>query len=168
MISVVYLILLALPSPTQPSECTDDYYAIDLIPTRRVPAARQAEGSVRLTFVPSPFGVAVDPNGSYRYNLDVQVNRLGPVPGHEYTVWLSTPNLKEVVRLGPLSREGHIAGSVSWNKFLVIITLEPEGSAPVRWTGPVVMRGLSRSGLMHTMAGHGPFEQEPCTVYGYY
>ena len=80
MISVVYLILLALPSPTQPSECTDDYYAIDLVPTRRVPAARQAEGSVRLTFVPSPFGVAVDPSGSYRYNLDVQVNRLGPVP----------------------------------------------------------------------------------------
>ncbi len=55
MISVVYLVLLALPSPTQPGECTDDYYVIDLIPTRRVPAARQAEGSARLTFVPSPF-----------------------------------------------------------------------------------------------------------------
>ena len=35
------------------------------------------------------------------------------------------------------------------------------------WTGPVVSRGMSRSGLMHTMAGHGPFETEPCAVYGY-
>jgi len=35
------------------------------------------------------------------------------------------------------------------------------------WTGPVVMRGMSRSGLMHTMAGHGAFEQENCAAYGY-
>ena len=56
-----------------------------------------------------------------------------------------------------------------WNKFLVFVTLEPaEATGEARWQGPVVMRGLSRSGLMHTMAGHGPYEQEPCAVYGYY
>jgi hypothetical protein len=29
------------------------------------------------------------------------------------------------------------------------------------------MRGMSRSGMMHTMAGHGPFQQENCARYGY-
>ena len=35
------------------------------------------------------------------------------------------------------------------------------------WTGPIVIRGMSRSGMMHTMAGHGPFEEENCAAYGY-
>jgi len=26
---------------------------------------------------------------------------------------------------------------------------------------------VSRSGLMHTMAGHGAFQQENCAAYGY-
>jgi hypothetical protein len=29
------------------------------------------------------------------------------------------------------------------------------------------MRGMSRSGRMHTLAGHGPFEAEPCAKYGF-
>ncbi|MDE2875730.1 MAG: hypothetical protein OXU69_07275 [Gemmatimonadota bacterium] len=31
----------------------------------------------------------------------------------------------------------------------------------------VVIRGMSRSGMTHTMAGHGPFEEENCAAYGY-
>jgi hypothetical protein len=50
----------------------------------------------------------------------------------------------------------------------VIITLEPSADdLGERWQGPVVLRGMSRSGMMHTMAGHGPFETEPCAVYGF-
>jgi hypothetical protein len=36
-----------------------------------------------------------------------------------------------------------------------------------RWTGPVLLRGSSPSGRMHSMAGHGPFEGEPCAVIGF-
>ena len=27
------------------------------------------------------------------------------------------------------------------------------------WTGLIVIRGMSRSGMMHAMAGNGPFER---------
>jgi hypothetical protein len=64
--------------------------------------------------------------------------------------------------------QGHLTGRVEWNKFLLIITAEAPGETPGdRWQGPVVMRGMSRSGMMHTMAGHGPFELESCLKYGY-
>ncbi|HZD06335.1 MAG TPA: hypothetical protein VE173_15600, partial [Longimicrobiales bacterium] len=59
-------------------------------------------------------------------------------------------------------------GRSSWNKFLVVVTLEPtDGSDASTWSGPIVLRGMSRSGAMHTMAGHGPFQQEKCAAYGY-
>ena len=157
---------LALVPEAAICSATPEYYKIDLIPTRRVPAARQAQGAAHLTFEESPFGIALSPKGVYRYNLEVKVSQLRQVPDRVYTAWIATPDLNEVKRLGPLSEDGRVQGRVAWNKFLVFITLEPvEGGER---QGPVVMRGLSRSGLMHTMAGHGPFQQEPCAVYGYY
>ena len=30
------------------------------------------------------------------------------------------------------------------------------------WKGPILMQGISRSGMMHSAAGHGPFEVENC------
>jgi hypothetical protein len=35
------------------------------------------------------------------------------------------------------------------------------------WTGPIVFRGMSRSGMMHTMVGHGALQMENCSSYGY-
>ena len=59
-------------------------------------------------------------------------------------------------------------GSARWNKFLVVITLEPDdGGESGMWSGPVVFRGMSRSGMMHTMVGHGALQQENCAAYGY-
>ena len=91
------------------------------------------------------------------------------IEGHSYVAWLATPDLKDYQRLGPMPANNVLSTEVYWNKFIVFITLET-AAAPedASWQGPVVMRGMSRSGLMHTMAGHGPYQQEPCTVYGYY
>ncbi|MDZ7808701.1 MAG: hypothetical protein U5K71_16570 [Gracilimonas sp.] len=63
-----------------------------------------------------------------------------------------------------------MSGVVDWNKYIVVITLEEEVPAKNTnmWSGSIAFRGLSRSGLMHTMAGHGPFAQEPCAKFGYY
>ena len=36
-----------------------------------------------------------------------------------------------------------------------------------RWSGPIVFRGMSRSGMMHTMVGHGALQKENCAAYGY-
>lgn len=150
------------------SDADPEYYRIDLVPTRNVPGTYQAFGVGRISFASSPFSVSVTPGGHYVHELEVQVNHLQSAPKGTYVAWVSTPALDKVKRLGPLGEDRHLAGTVNWNKFLVIITLEAEpGEATKRWRGPVVLRGLSRSGLMHTMAGHGPFANEPCAKYGY-
>ncbi len=49
-----------------------------------------------------------------------------------------------------------------------MITLEAvDDPAAETWSGPVALRGMSRSGMMHTMVGHGAFQQENCAAYGY-
>lgn len=172
--------LLALgmaPAPgpaagTAPARCTPDpappeYYNIELVPTRKVPGTRQATGVATVAYAPSPFGIALTADGRYVYDLAIAVDRLQPPRRGAYVAWVSTPDLDEVVRLGPLDDRGRAAGRVAFNKYLVIITLEPPDAPEGRWTGPVILRGLSKSGFMHTMAGHGPFQQEPCANFGF-
>lgn len=157
----VYVCVIADPDPPE-------YYKIDLVPTGRVPGTRLLRGVGAVTFAPSPFGISVSSEGSYIYKLDVSVENLQPPPNGVYAVWASTHDLTEIKPLGVLDENMQAKGTVDWNKFLVIITLEPSADTlGDSWTGPVVFRGLSRSGLMHTMAGHGPFQQEPCATYGY-
>jgi len=160
------------PFPRPAAECLTDpgppeYYRIDLVPTKSVPGARRAKGVGTVTFARSPFGVAVTPEGHYEYDLAVSVEGLRPPETGAYVVWIATPDLGTVERLGALDAEGRAKGRVRLNKFLVIVTLEPSAETGARWTGPVALRGLSKSGYMHTMAGHGPFNQEPCANYGF-
>ena len=145
-----------------------EYYAINLVSTKRLPGTRMARGKADVTFAPSPYGIHISPNGTYVYDVSIKIDQLRSPDDGLYVAWLTTPDLEEVIRLGPLGESGSIEGRVDWNKFLVVVTLE-EADDPdqERWAGPVALRGLSRSGLMHTMAGHGPFDQEPCAFYGY-
>ena len=143
------------------------YYEIALVTTKRVAGTGLAKGTARVNFAASPFGVSVSPKGSYVYDLELQIERLAPPKKGVYTAWVSTPELDEIKRLGALDEGFALSGRVEWNKFLVIITLEPSTEATDSWQGPIIMRGMSRSGLMHTMAGHGPFELEPCATYGF-
>jgi hypothetical protein len=71
-----------------------------------------------------------------------------------------------VIKLGTLAEDGTLEGSISLNKFLVFLTAESAADVE-RWSGPVLLRGSSPSGRMHSMAGHGPFEGEPCAVVGF-
>lgn len=144
------------------------YYAVELVTTRRVPGTLRATGTAQVQFGRSPFGVSVSPDGQYVYELDVRVEGVRFREGADFVVWVTTPSLDEVRPLGTLGEAGRVRGRVGWNKFLVVVTMEPAGEpAGERWRGPVVLRGVSRSGMMHTMAGHGPFEGEPCAKYGY-
>ena len=150
------------PDPDPPK-----YYAIDLVTTKRVPGSRRATGVADVTFKPSPFGVALSPTGEYAYTLSIAIDELAPARTGAYVVWVTTPDLSKVERIGVLDDTHRIRGEVGWNKFLVVISHEENPDAVQRWSGPIVLRGMSRSGMMHTMAGHGPFESEPCAVYGY-
>lgn len=145
-----------------------EYYEVALVPTGRVPGTAQAGGTGSLTFSQSPFGFALGPDGSYRYDVRIRTERLLAAERGVYVAWVTTPDLDRIRRLSPLDAEGEARGTVEWNQFLIVITLEsslnPE--AP-RWEGPVVLRGISRSGMLHSMAGHGPFEVENCPSFGF-
>jgi len=144
------------------------YYAIDLVSTKKLPGTRLASGTVDMTFQASPFGIAVGSGGHYRYALNGRIEKIKPPREGVYVVWLSTPDLDQVRLVGPLDETMTFEGAVDWQKFLVIVTLEKSfDPAQTRWQGPVALRGLSRSGMMHTMAGHGPFQSEPCAFFGY-
>ncbi|MEZ4414395.1 MAG: hypothetical protein R3E10_01440 [Gemmatimonadota bacterium] len=154
---------LCLPPPAGAS----DYYDIELVPTTSVPGARRSQGRVDVAFPSNPYGVQLSSDGSYAYDVVVSTSRLPALPGKEYAVWVATNTLDQVERLGTLDAQGGASGHVRWNKFLIVITLEQAGHDGGSWEGPVALRGLSRAGFMHTMAGHGPFEQENCASYGY-
>jgi hypothetical protein len=144
------------------------YYAIDLVTTKRLPGTARASGVGHVTFASSPFGIAVAPDGSYRYDVSLQVVGVESPADGVLVVWITTPEVDRIQRLGALDASGAIQGPVSWNKFLVVVTLEPKDDpSSTAWSGPIVLRGMSRSGMMHTMAGHGPFQQELCAKYGY-
>ena len=143
------------------------YYVVDLVPTGRVPGTRKAKGEARLAFARSAFGLAVNADGRYVYDLSVRFSGLAP-QADDFVVWVAKADLSEIRPVGVLADPDGPAGTVDWNKFLVVVTLEPAGEPLAdSWRGPIVFRGMSRSGRMHTMAGHGPFQAEPCAKYGY-
>jgi hypothetical protein len=144
------------------------YYAVDLVTTKKVPGSGQAEGVAHVTFAASPFGVALAPDGSYLYDVTLQLTDMPRPTSGVLVAWVTTTQVDQVVRLGALDDRMQVGGQVSWNKFLVVVTLESSDDASAAmWNGPIALRGMSRSGMMHTMAGHGPFQQELCAKYGY-
>ena len=145
------------------------YYAIELVTTRNIPGTGLATATAEVSLpIASPFSVAVAADGSYEYDLRVTLARMNvPRQGH-LVAWVTTREIDRVERMGALDDDLRASGSVSWNKFLVVVTLESEDDpSRTMWTGPIVFRGVSRSGMMHTMVGHGPLQQENCAAYGY-
>jgi hypothetical protein len=131
-------------------------YRIELTATERAPGAK---GVARLRPRGTPFGLPVTVDG--HLELDVEVSAEGlPAPATfgayaTYAGWVATPNLDNVVRLGPLI-DGVAHGRVAWNKFLVFISAEPRAIGE-HWTGPVVLRGMSASGYMQNFSAHPLF-----------
>lgn len=159
---------VSLAASPLPAASPPEYYEVALVSTGRVPGTRQAEGTGSVTFSPSPFGLALGPDGSYRYEVRIQTERLLAPERGVYVAWVTTPDLDRVRRLSSLDATGVAHGTVEWIQFLIVVTLEPSMSPEAqRWEGPVVMRGVSRSGMLHTMAGHGPFEVENCGSFGF-
>lgn len=145
-----------------------DYYSIALVPTRTVPGTQRSSGIAEVLPPQSPFGVVVSANGSYVYNLDIRIQGLTPPSTGAYVGWIAPPDLDSIIRVGAFDETMRLAGRVAFNKFLVIVTLEPSvDETAEHWRGPIIMRGMSLSGLLHTMIGHGPLRSEPCPTYGF-
>lgn len=145
-----------------------EYYEFALVTTRNVPGTGRSSGLGQVTFTPSPFVVSIGDDGSYNYDLTISGLNLRPPREGIYVAWAMTPEIDHIVRLGALDENMSVSGRVGWNKFLAAITIESEDDPEsTQWSGPIVMRGVSRSGLMHTMAGHGPFQKDLCATYGF-
>ncbi len=156
-------VALLLPPVGLPdaSRCALDPEVVPLRPTQNAPGGR---GSMTLVASESPFGIAVDGEGRHAYVVTLTIEQLRRRDGTHHVAWAATPELDQVVRLGVFDETRRASGPVSWNKFLVFVTEEPDPDVD-RWTGPVLLTGLSPSGRMHTMAGHGPFEGVNCQNY---
>ncbi len=166
------VLLAALPVFAQaPPSCESrwsypDLRCIELVPK---PEMRQASGIVRMERVPSPFGVAVTPEGHHRYNLTFTLvglpdpATLGPYTA--YVAWVTTPRLSPVVKLGEV-RNGQVAlGEVHFNRFMVMVTAEVDAAVEAR-TGKLVLRGRSPSDRLEahdlmTLAPLAVFPAEP-------
>ena len=126
-----------------------DLYCIDLI---HAPGLAAASGYVELTPTPSPFGASVTVDGHHRFDLTLRAAglpdpaALGDYDG--YVAWATTPLLRPVRNLGPVSNGSTALGPVDLDKFLVLVTAEaaqdartaPDGTA---WEGRIVLRGTS-------------------------
>lgn len=131
------------------------------IPMSATARARGASATMVVGMAASPFGIAVQPDGSYRYRVAVQTEGLVEREDVRHVVWAATPDLDRHLRLGTLGPDGRVEGEITWNKFLVFVTAE-DFPDPERWSDRILFSALSPSGRMHTMAGHGPFSGEPC------
>lgn len=128
------------------------------IPLRPTGPSVGFSGSVILTFARSPFGVAVSPKGHHRYDLRIQLEtqrRAEDLP--VLVAWVMTPDLQNHMKLGVVGEDLEVSGQVAWNKFLIAVSAE-ESADVETWQGPLLLTGMSPSGWMHTMAGHGIFE----------
>lgn len=145
-----------------------EYYAFELFTTKNLPGTGYASGTVEVTFEPSPFSVSLAEDGSYAYDVAVELHRMKAPRSGVLVAWVATRELDRVERLGVLDAHFRARGRVDWNKYIVVVSHEAsDDPRQERWQGPIALRGMSRSGRMHTMAGHGAFQQENCAAYGY-
>ncbi|HIF56825.1 MAG TPA: hypothetical protein EYQ39_06215 [Gemmatimonadetes bacterium] len=174
-LGLAILISFALPLPIGAGEAGycliegAEYYTVELVTTKNIPGTGLATGRADLS-VPanSPFSVAISPDGSYEYFVRVSLERMKIPTEGRLVAWVTTRELDRIERLGTLDQNLRASGKVRWNKFLVVITLEADNNPEQSiWAGPIVFRGMSRSGRMHTMVGHGALQQENCAAYGY-
>lgn len=129
------------------------FYGIRLTPPGQ-PFGRRL-GYAAVAFPESPFNVAVTERGVYVYDLHVVATALRPRPGAVHVLWLASPDLDHVEKVGVLERDDALRTRVSFdNKFVLFVTEEASADAS-RPTGRVVARGISRSGRMESMFSHG-------------
>jgi len=132
-------------------------YDIMLHPTAAAPAA---EGHARLVFAPSPFGVALTADGHAVYDVQITAAHL-PKPSTlgaftTYVAWAVSPDLTKWHRLGPVTNGTTTVGHADLNKFLLVISAEPDTSGAAT-RGPTVLHGTSPSGWLQSFITHPLF-----------
>lgn len=136
-----------------------DLRCSDLEPTATFEGA---SGRIELSHAQSPFGIAVAPDGTPRYNVRAIVDGL-PLPKQGgFVAWLVDEYIRPVARLGELRNGTNDLGSIALNKFRILVSLEDDLGATVR-SGPLALRAESPSSRLQ---GHDFAFASPLAAYG--
>jgi hypothetical protein len=132
-------------------------YDITLLNTPRAPSA---QGTARLVFAQSPFGVTVTDDGRSSYDVQLRLTGL-PEPStigayQAYVAWAASTDLKRWHRLGPVRNGNSTVGRAEDNKFLLVITAEADSSVSEH-AGPTVLHGISPSAWLQSFITHPLF-----------
>lgn len=124
------------------------------------PAAPGARGTARLLFADSPFGVAATADGRLSYDVRITAQGL-PDPAslgtyRAYVAWEVSTELTEWHRLGVIGNGTTTVGRADWNKFLLVVTAEPDTATTVH-SGPTVLHGTSPSSWLQRFLTHPLF-----------
>lgn len=127
---------------------------------RNTPKTPNAQGTARLVFADSPFGVAVTADGHASYDVQFSISGL-PAPStlgayRAYVAWGVTPDLKQWRRLGAVANGQSTVGQVQFNKFLLVVAAEADSTVETH-AGPVALSGTSPSGWLQTFLSHPLF-----------
>lgn len=145
-----------------PSACADvttalrpALYSIPLL------ADQGASGSGVATLVPapSPFGITITPDGHPIFTVTVTVQGLAAPSaqgGTQYIAWATTQELTDANKIGIVTNDKKAVGTVSWNKYIVLVTAEG-ATVGDHWKGPVVLRGFSPATYLANYASHPLF-----------
>ena len=158
-LTLVFAGLLAAPS-LGGGAGPDGPYDIKLLPTAAAPAA---SGQARLVWAASPFGIAVTADGRARYDIQVSATGLPDTASSRtaaYVAWATSTDLAKWVRLGTVKNGTTTVGHVDMNKFLLVITAEPDSAATTH-AGPTVLHGTSPSGWLQSFLSHPLFRGIP-------
>jgi len=132
-------------------------FDIMMFATSTAPAV---EGAARLVYAPSPFGIAVTADGRASYDAQITVFHLPPPDSlgafTSYVAWETTTDLSEWHRLGTVRNGRNTVGRLELNKFLLVVTAEPDSLAATR-AGPTVLHGNSPSGWLQSFITHPLF-----------
>jgi len=134
------------------------------IPLRNTTRVPDAKGSARLVYADSPFGVAVTADGRARYDVQITASGLpDPASLGNYTVyvaWQVATDLSAWTRLGTVTNGTTTVGTIELNKFLLVITAEPDATVSTR-SGPTVLNGNSPSSWLQSFLTHPLFRGIP-------
>lgn len=122
-----------------------DLYCIELVPA---PGVEHLTASVELSYVSTPFTVAVTRDGVPRYRPVfrprefVAPSTLGNYTS--YVAWAMTPDMRRTVKLGTVRGTPAILRDVDFEKFTLLVTAERDSSV-VEPGGRIVLRAQSPS-----------------------
>ena len=135
---------------------------------------REGCGLAELVGSWSPFGLGVMRSGHLDQELRLVVD-LPPLEGEtgrtegapppptapRYVAWVATPDLGRIEALGTVMPGEPFAVPVHWNKIMIVVSREegPPSADQVRWSGPIVLIGRSRSALLENLMGHSIFRR---------